>query len=74
MPQDNLSKIFEPFFTTKERGKGTGLGLTITYGLVKKLNGDISVESKENEGTTFTITLPTQIHKEIAEDEGSIGR
>jgi two-component system NtrC family sensor kinase len=74
MPPDNLSKIFEPFFTTKERGKGTGLGLAITYGLVKKLNGDISVESKENEGTTFTITLPTRIHEEIAEDEGSIGR
>ena len=74
MPQDNLSKIFEPFFTTKERGKGTGLGLAITYGLVKKLNGDISVESKENEGTTFTITLPTRIHEEVTEDEGSIGR
>jgi signal transduction histidine kinase len=74
MPQDNLSKIFEPFFTTKERGQGTGLGLAITYGLVKKLNGDISVKSKENEGTTFTITLPVRIHEEITEDEGSIGR
>jgi C4-dicarboxylate-specific signal transduction histidine kinase len=74
MPQENLSKIFEPFFTTKERGTGTGLGLTITYGLVKKLNGNISVVSKEKEGTTFTITLPTLIHEEISEDEGSIGR
>ena len=74
LPQENLSKIFEPFFTTKERGKGTGLGLAITYGLVKKLNGDISVASKENEGTTFTITLPTRIHEEVTEDEGSIGR
>jgi signal transduction histidine kinase len=74
MPQNNMPKIFEPFFTTKERGKGTGLGLAITYGLVKKLNGDISVESKENEGTTFTITLPTRIHDEVTEDEGSIGR
>jgi len=74
MPQENLSKIFESFFTTKERGIGTGLGLTITYGLVKKLNGNISVESKENEGTTFTITLPTLIHEEINEDESSIGR
>jgi len=74
MPQENLSKIFEPFFTTKERGAGTGLGLAITYGLVKKLHGNISVESKEKEGTTFTITLPTLIHEEISEDEGSIGR
>ena len=74
LPQENLSKIFEPFFTTKERGKGTGLGLAITYGLVKKLNGDISVASKENEGTTFTITLPTRIHEEVTEDEGSTGR
>jgi signal transduction histidine kinase len=74
MPQENLPKIFEPFFTTKERGTGTGLGLAITYGLVKKLNGNIAVESKENEGTTFTITLPTLIHEEISRDEGSIGR
>jgi len=74
MPQENLPKIFEPFFTTKERGKGTGLGLAITYGLVKKLNGDISVASKENEGTTFKIALPSRIHEEVTEDEGSIGR
>jgi signal transduction histidine kinase len=74
MPEENLSKIFEPFFTTKERGQGTGLGLAITYALVKKLQGNISVASKENEGTTFTITLPTLIDKEISEYEGSIGR
>jgi signal transduction histidine kinase len=74
MPQDNLTKIFEPFFTTKERGKGTGLGLAITYGLVKKLNGNISVESKEHEGTTFTITLPTFMHEKVDKDEGPIGR
>ncbi len=61
MPEENLSKIFEPFFTTKERGQGTGLGLTITYGLVKKLNGNISVISKEMEGTTFIITLPIRM-------------
>jgi signal transduction histidine kinase len=74
MPQNNLSKIFEPFFTTKERGKGTGLGLAITYGLVKKLKGDISVKSKLDEGTTFTITLPTQIQEESTENESAIGR
>ena len=74
MPEENLPKIFEPFFTTKEGNKGTGLGLTITYGLVKKLHGDISATSKVHEGTTFTITLPTRIQKEIIENEDSIGR
>ncbi|MGD9139549.1 MAG: ATP-binding protein [Desulfobacterales bacterium] len=74
MPEENLTKIFEPFFTTKERGKGTGLGLTITYGLVKKLHGDISVESRENEGTTFVITLPIHLKEEMSKDENSFGR
>ena len=73
MPEENLQKIFEPFFTTKEGDKGTGLGLAITYGLVKKLHGDISVESKKNEGTTFTITLPTRIQEVMGENEGSTG-
>ena len=74
MPEENLSKIFEPFFTTKERGKGTGLGLTITYGLVKKLNGNISVISKEMEGTTFIITLPIRMQEEMSKNENSVGR
>ncbi len=74
MSDENLPKIFDPFFTTKERDKGTGLGLAITYGLVKKLQGNISVKSKENEGTTFTITLPNRIEKETSEDEGAVVR
>jgi len=53
-----LPKIFEPFYTTKETGKGTGLGLSITYGLIKKIGGDISVQSQLNKGTAFTITIP----------------
>jgi signal transduction histidine kinase len=73
MPEENLPKIFEPFFTTKEGDKGTGLGLAITRGLVKKLHGDITVVSKVDEGTTFTITLPTRIPEEIIENEGSAG-
>lgn len=60
MNEECLAKVFEPFFTTKEKGKGTGLGLPITYGLVKKINGTISVASKENQGSTFTISLPVQ--------------
>jgi two-component system NtrC family sensor kinase len=55
---DVLPNIFEPFYTTKEQGKGTGLGLSITYGLIKKLGGDIAVESRLGHGTVFTITIP----------------
>jgi two-component system NtrC family sensor kinase len=49
--------MFEPFFTTKKE-KGTGLGMSITYGIVKRLGGDIQVRSKLGEGTTVTILLP----------------
>jgi two-component system, NtrC family, sensor kinase len=57
MSEATLQHIFEPFFTTK-KGTGTGLGLPITYGIVKKLGGNIEVQSQEGVGTTFTITLP----------------
>ena len=57
MSEQTLEHVFEPFFTTK-KGEGTGLGLPITYGIVKKLGGDIAVQSKEGKGTTFTISLP----------------
>jgi len=57
---DNQSKIFEPFFTTKKPGKGTGLGLWVSYGIIKSFQGDIKVSSKIGEGTTFTITIPIQ--------------
>jgi signal transduction histidine kinase len=58
MPEEVRTKIFEPFFTTKEAGKGTGLGLAVTYGIVKDHGGNIRVESREGEGSTFIITLP----------------
>jgi len=54
---DTIKQIFEPFFTTKKQ-YGTGLGLSITYGIIKKLGGDIQVQSKLGEGSTFTIYLP----------------
>jgi two-component system NtrC family sensor kinase len=57
MSQDTQRHLFEPFFTTK-KGYGTGLGLSITYGIVNKLGGGIEVQSKEGQGTTFTVTLP----------------
>jgi len=57
MTNDTIKQIFEPFFTTKKQ-YGTGLGLSITYGIIKKLGGDIQVQSKLGEGSTFTIYLP----------------
>jgi signal transduction histidine kinase len=58
IPRENLDKIFEPFFTTKEVGKGTGLGMSIAYDIIKKHNGEISVVSEVGKGTTFTIAIP----------------
>ena len=58
IPAENLEKIFEPFFTTKEVGKGTGLGMSISYEIIQKHGGDIQVASEVGQGTTFSITLP----------------
>ncbi len=58
IPEDKIEKIFDPFFTTKPAGEGTGLGLNISYNIVEKHNGEITVRSEEGKGTTFTIQLP----------------
>lgn len=58
IPKHIVDKIFEPFFTTKEVGKGTGLGLSISYSIIKECGGEISVTSKKDEGTCFTVKFP----------------
>jgi C4-dicarboxylate-specific signal transduction histidine kinase len=53
-----LGNLFDPFYTTKEAGKGLGLGLSISYGLVRNSGGDIAVTSRTDRGSSFTVTLP----------------
>jgi signal transduction histidine kinase len=59
IPPEDLIKIFDPFYTTKE--KGTGLGLAVSYNIVKKMNGTLTVESEVGQGTTFTVSLPVPV-------------
>jgi len=58
IPAENLKKVFDPFFTTKPVGKGTGLGMSISYRVIHDHHGTIDVESEVGKGTKFTITLP----------------
>lgn len=59
---DHMDKLFDPFFTTKEVGKGTGLGLAVSAGIIERHSGTIKVRSQQGTGTTFTIWLPYQIN------------
>lgn len=59
--QSNLTRIFDPFFTTRDVGEGTGLGLSICYGIVRDHGGQISVESRVNVGTKFSVLLPARV-------------
>ncbi len=58
IPKKVMDKIFQPFFTTKPAGQGTGLGLSLSYDVIKAHGGELKVETKEGEGATFTISLP----------------
>jgi len=57
IPQKILDKIFQPFFTTKPTGQGTGLGLSLSYDIVKAHGGELAVETKEGEGSEFVISI-----------------
>jgi signal transduction histidine kinase len=61
IPETIKEKIFQPFFTTKPTGQGTGLGLSLSYDIVKAHGGELKVETKENEGTVFYIILPLRL-------------
>jgi len=58
IPEEHLKKIFDPFFTTKDKTKGTGLGMAVSYGIIKKHGGDIRIESTVGKGSTFIVRLP----------------
>ena len=68
--REHLPRIFDPFFTTKAIGSGTGLGLSLSYGIIQKHHGQIEVQSEAGQGTTFRITLPVH-HAPAAAQEGA---
>ena len=71
IPPENLNRLFDPFFTTKEVGHGTGLGLSVSYGIVERHGGTIWAQSKVGKGSTFKVWLPTEEQSEGNENISS---
>ena len=66
IPAEYLSRIYDPFFTTKDVGQGTGLGLSVTYGVVQEHHGKIECESQLCHGTSFTLTFPMASSEQLS--------
>jgi len=72
IPKEHLDKICDPFFTTKPVGQGTGLGMSISYKVIKNHNGDIKIDSVEGEGTKVTVSLPISGLKAKVKEDSTI--
>jgi signal transduction histidine kinase len=71
IPSEHLARIYDPFFTTKAEGRGTGLGLSVTYGIVQEHGGTLTCESDPQQGTRFRLVLP--LAESVADVSGATG-